>query len=552
MDNIYSFQDTTVSSIDYSLDSGNKNIMISSPTSSGKSFMIMKLVNTLQTSKHIVMVGISDLIEQLYDRAISLGVDVSVVKSGMDDLFNIDARTTIGMIQTIFARLDKKDIVGILRDVDYIIIDEGHKFYNTSTISSIMSVVGSKPIIRFTATPYDSEGYLFPDVDDYIIASEIKYLEEIGALVKARYYVPSFVNDIDLTQLKVLNNNDYSSVDISSIYNTDNIISLTISSMNELNAKCKKTIVFCSSIEHCDAMAEALVMDGYKAYSYHSKSDSKKSKEMLKLFKDGSSIKTSLLSDDEISCNCLVSMNKLSIGFDVSDIELVVPIRPSPVRSLIMQIIGRGARPHKGKKYFEVLDVSKILETHGYHNEPYMPVKRYSKDYKEKLSKEKERVALSIVKKITSESGLHEITRDKVSKAIAEVEKNIKMIPELSVDDLKYHFETSKDLYIVMEVVFEINKRQNQVRYNKSQITKIVDAWIEFINDFPIYESRIIKTFKTLAKKCVINNKKLYSLYYVAQEDSWLRSMSPYIISDKIEYKQETIDIDIDYDDIPF
>ena len=126
-----------------------------------------------------------------------------------------------------------------------------------------------------------------------------------------------------------------------------------------MNAKSKKTIVFCSSIEQADHFEEILRKDGYNAKAYHSKTDKKLSPLILDSFINNTPFvkpedkESHLFNHDEHSkapgemITCLLSIGKLSVGFDCPDVSLGVQLRPVKSRSYYIQQVSRLSRNSK-------------------------------------------------------------------------------------------------------------------------------------------------------------------------------------------------------------
>ena len=54
-----------------------------------------------------------------------------------------------------------------------------------------------------------------------------------------------------------------------------------------------------------------------------------------------------------------------SEGFDEPSIDCVIPLRPTKIRSLYAQQVGRGTRLHPGKGYLQVLDFLWLTHRHN-------------------------------------------------------------------------------------------------------------------------------------------------------------------------------------------
>lgn len=367
---------------------GSKNVVIQLPTGAGKSLVISALCKKLE-GRIVILVNITSLIDQIAKHLDILNEDYSILKAGREKDFDENHRIQIVMSQTYYSR---KDVLSL--EADYIIQDERHKEYNTERTKAIVNKLKPKSIIGTTATPFDEADNLLENCD-LIIGTTVSNLENEGFLTPVRYYLPKWSEKIDYSGVKK-SGNDYSTSDLDRIINTPKHLELALESMNKLDAKNKKTIVFASSIEQCDNFTSLLNQNGYEAFSYHSKADKKESEMALEAFKTNKPYNVLdkeendlFSSSDKIMKNvkCLVSVSKLSIGFDVPDIQLGVQLRPTKVRSLFYQQVGRLCRLSDNKEYAEYLDLGQTVRRFGLHNEDFVPMQYNSNKEKEKKDK---------------------------------------------------------------------------------------------------------------------------------------------------------------------
>ena len=243
------------------------------------------------------------------------------------------------------------------------IVGNCHREYMTDRTRDILRFLSPKARIGYSGTCYDQAGFALEGAEMLTTTTTID-LQNQGYLCPIKYYIPKWAEQVDYSQVKS-SGNDYNNVELEKIINSPEHLALVIKSMNEMDAKNKKTLVFCSSIEQAEKVTEALNKAGYEAMSYHSKSNNsedileafknntpfkiKPKKQKLKdletgdLFAEGMDIETKS-SEPEKYIKCLVSINRLGIGFDCPDVVLGVQLRPTLVRSLATQQISRLAR----------------------------------------------------------------------------------------------------------------------------------------------------------------------------------------------------------------
>jgi len=122
-----------------------------------------------------------------------------------------------------------------------------------------------------------------------------------------------------------------------------------------------KALAFVSSIDHCESLASTFRENKIVAYAYHSKQSSKYADELMHGFKNG-------------EIDILVSMGKLTTGFDMPDCNMVLNMRPTKVRSLYTQMIGRVLRIIPGGDPLSkaiIVDLCRSTLDHGLYDESF-------------------------------------------------------------------------------------------------------------------------------------------------------------------------------------
>jgi hypothetical protein len=97
---------------------------------------------------------------------------------------------------------------------------------------------------------------------------------------------------------------------------------------------------------------------------------------------------------------------------------------------------------------------------------------------------------------------------------VEELDRKKKQIPELRVEDLMAIFETSIDPKEIIWVGFEINRRKTGAPYKMSSIDWASESWYPFLEEFPQYQNRILKSLRTRLRNLVRKGKKVVSIYY--------------------------------------
>ena len=486
------YQSDAIASIEGALTLGETNIVLEAPTGSGKSIIISELCNRLD-GHIVIMVNIAPLIDQISEHLKEMNIDHSILKAGREDEFSIEHKVQIVMSQTFYARYKEFNM-----HCDYMIIDERHKEYDTLRTKTMMYELTPKAVIGLTATPYDQAGCKLRDA--YMINTvQVKELTELGFLSPVRYYVPKWSTELGLEDLK-LSGVDYNGKDIDEKFNNNIYYSKVLESMNQMDAKNKKTLVFCNSIKQCDLIAKCLKEDGYDAAAIHSEKHTKTNDEILEMFKFNKGI------------SCLVSVSKLNVGFDVRDVELGVMLRPTKVRSLYIQTVGRLTRTSPSKVSASFLDLSGVVMEHGFHDEPYMPP---TAGMKKEIANVKEIHAAPEVQHIVSDVPT-EITRVDVNVFIEDIRRQQQDTANMTIEKLGHLFNVTNSIYDIISIAYRINEIKTGTLYKDHSVDWVTDKWISVLQEHPEHKARWVKALKTSAQKKVREGKNLNQLYYFA------------------------------------
>jgi DNA repair protein RadD len=123
-------------------------------------------------------------------------------------------------------------------------------------------------------------------------------------------------------------------------------------------------LLFGVSIDHVEMITYFLQHLGISAAAYHSKMPEEESDKIYADFAAG-------------RIRAIVSMNKMTTGVDIPEIDLIGMLRLTRSPGLWVQMLGRGTRPCPGKKDCLVLDFAGNTERLGPINDPILPPKRH-------------------------------------------------------------------------------------------------------------------------------------------------------------------------------
>lgn len=155
----------------------------------------------------------------------------------------------------------------------------------------------------------------------------------------------------DITKVrKMAGAGDFVTSELSKAVNTDQVNTVTVRSWLAKASERKSTLVFCVDLRHVAGLTAKFRQYGIDARFVTGDTDKVERGEILDAFKRG---------DFPVLLNCGV----FTEGTDIPNIDCVVLARPTRSRNLLVQMIGRGMRLHKGKENCHVIDMVSSLET---------------------------------------------------------------------------------------------------------------------------------------------------------------------------------------------
>jgi len=332
-----------------------KRILAYSETGSGKSVIIGFLANELAKSGRVlVLTHRIEILKQNANFINNIGILTADVRK-VDKIKKADV--VIAMAQTAHARF-KKHGSEYAGGFDYVIVDEAH----TLIFDKVYEKINYKKLIGFTATP-NIDGYEIVKIDgieykkkrtlaDYydvlVEGVQTSFLIKEGYLTRERAYTLRVPNFDRLEKA----GNDYSSDSLNAVYNNSASRKVLKRAYLEL-AKGKKTILFNSGTKNNIKVLELFKGMGVDAMLYDSVNSSKADRDVvMKWFK-------------ETKDGILINTGVFTTGLDVTDIECVIVNRATMSFNLWRQMVGRGARKHKGKLEFITIDLGNNIDAFG-------------------------------------------------------------------------------------------------------------------------------------------------------------------------------------------
>ena len=313
------------------------------PTGTGKTIVFSDIAKeqVLKGERVLILAHRGELLEQASDKLFkSTGLKTSLEKaesSCMNEIF----RVVVGSVQTLMreARLNQfpKDYF------DTIIVDEAHHILSPS-YQNVMKHFDKAKILGVTATPDRGDmqnlGKFFEKLAyEYSIVQAIKdgYLSPIKALT-----IPL---ELDISNL-TLSGGDFKAADIGTALDP---YLYQIADEMVTYAKGRKTVVFLPLIATSQKFRDILNSKGFRACEVNGMS--KDRAEILEAFNND---------EYNVLCNSML----LTEGWDEPSVDCIVVLRPTKIRSLYSQMVGRGTRLFPGKDHLLLLDFLWHTERH--------------------------------------------------------------------------------------------------------------------------------------------------------------------------------------------
>lgn len=324
-------------------DNGIKKTLLVLPTGCGKTIVFAKVTEDCvrRGNRVLILAHRGELLEQASDKirkSTGLGCAMEKAEESCQGSW---FRVVVGSVQTLM----REKRLGQF-PADYfqtIIIDEAHHCISDS-YQRVLKHFPEAQVLGVTATPDRGDmrnlGAYFESLAyEYTLPKAIKegFLSPIKAL--------TLPLKIDMANVGV-QAGDFKASDIGTALDP-----YLHSIAEEMKKYCldKKTVVFLPLVKTSQKFRDILNENGFQAAEVNG--DSQDRAEVLEAFEKG---------DYNVLCNSML----LTEGWDCPSVDCVVVLRPTKVRSLYCQMVGRGTRLFSGKEHLLLLDFLWHTERH--------------------------------------------------------------------------------------------------------------------------------------------------------------------------------------------
>jgi superfamily II DNA or RNA helicase len=310
-------------------------------TGGGKTILFSRLAQDYQPRRTLILAHREELISQAVDKLQSSTGLIAQVEMG-DERASLDAPVVVASVQTLMREKRRerwpRDHFGL------IVVDEAHHALADSYLNTLGHFDDHAKVLGVTATPDRGDqknlGKYFEN-----IACEISLLDLIQQGWLSPIKVKTVPLGMDLRSVRTTAG-DYSADDLGHALEPylEQIADVLVEHRH------RKTLVFLPLIAVSKRFAEICRERGLLAE--HVDGQTSERQAILDRFKRD---------ETRVLCNAML----LTEGYDEPSIDCVVCLRPTKVRALYSQIIGRGTRLWPGKDHLLVLDFLWQAEEHS-------------------------------------------------------------------------------------------------------------------------------------------------------------------------------------------
>lgn len=324
-------------------DAGHTRTLLVLPTGTGKTIVFASVAadQVRAGDRVLILAHRGELLEQAADKLQHSTGLVSAVEKAESTCLDSWFRVVVGSVQTLqrTARLERfpQDYFGT------IIIDEAHHAI-TDGYRRILDYFSGAKVLGVTATPDRGDMRNLGEVFDSL-AFEYKLTDAIKEGYLCKIMAQTIPLQLDITSV-TMSGGDYAVGDLGTAL--DPYLEQIAAEMAR-RCKSRKTVVFLPLIKTSQKFRDLLNTYGFRAAEVNGQSNDRR--QVLADFDAGKY---------NVLCNSML----LTEGWDCPSVDCVVVLRPTKVRSLYSQMVGRGTRLSPGKTDLLLLDFLWMTDKH--------------------------------------------------------------------------------------------------------------------------------------------------------------------------------------------
>lgn len=322
---------------------GSDRLLLVLPTGTGKTIVFSAVTcdRVREGSRVLILAHRGELLEQAADKlrkSTGLG---SALEKAESTCLGSWYRVVVGSVQSLMQenRLKRfpENYFGT------IIVDEAHHVISDS-YQRVLQHFPKAKVLGVTATPDRGD---MKDLGTYF--EQIAYEYTLPQAIREKYLCPirarTIPLKIDISQVGV-QAGDFKVGEIGTAL--DPYLEQIATEM-ENYCRDRKTVVFLPLVKTSQKFRDILIQHGFQAAEVNGNSEDRA--EVLQDFNDGKY---------NVLCNSML----LTEGWDCPSVDCIIVLRPTKVRSLYCQMVGRGTRLFPGKDHLLLLDFLWLTDRH--------------------------------------------------------------------------------------------------------------------------------------------------------------------------------------------
>ncbi|MBT5608564.1 MAG: DEAD/DEAH box helicase family protein [Lentisphaerae bacterium] len=339
------------------------------PTGGGKTWVLATICRDAVTQwngRVLVLAHVKELLEQNAEKiqALCPDVEIGVYSAGLNSR-DTDNPVIVAGIQSVYRRACE------LGPFDLVIVDEVHRvpadgegMYRTF-LEDATTVNPNLRIIGLTATPYRLKGGVICRPENLL--NHVCYEAGIREMI-----VQGFLSSLrtrggrskaELGDLHI-RGGEFIASEVEEAMDRETLVREACREIVDLTRDREATLIFTSSVAHCQHVATEITrISGNECGIITGDTPAGERAETISRFK-GEPVAEDLF-EPKPPLKYLANVNVLTTGFDATNVDCVVLLRPTNSPGLYVQMVGRGTRLHPGKADCLVLDFGGNVLRHG-------------------------------------------------------------------------------------------------------------------------------------------------------------------------------------------
>lgn len=339
--NLRDYQSDALERIAECFERGVTRVLLALGTGSGKTVIAADFIRKRAHMGFlsVFIVPRIELVSQSVAHFEALGLTVGVYQGDSTHHPADYADVYVASIQTIRSRGWPPPFV-VMRPLAAFLIDEAHIVHKAH--AELLAEHPDVPVIGLTATPCRPDlGGIYKAM---IHPVTVDRLTRDGYLSPLRIFCPNYddleaaLRDVDIDYRA----GDYKGDQVSKVMRHKKIVGDVLETWQR-HASDRQTIAFACNVAHAEQMADAFTAEGIDAAVVTYRTDADERVEYIRRFRDG-------------DLRVLWSVNALSEGFDVPNVQAAIMARPTLSPTVFFQQAGRAMRISEGKTDSILLD----------------------------------------------------------------------------------------------------------------------------------------------------------------------------------------------------